>query len=119
MPRARLTPSWSSTARRSARSRSSWPRRKGLESWISAGSAISANTKTPAEWYAGAYKLKVANDIATGATAIGFDASDLMPPAVGQGSFWTGISDWANSNGSNTDAVLKAIDDSWPEVGGQ
>ena len=37
-----------------------------------------------------------------------------MPPAVGQGTFWTQISDWANNNGSNTDAVLKAIDDSWP-----
>ena len=70
----------------------------------------------PAEWYAGNYKLKVANDIASAATAIGFDASDLMPGSVGQGSFWTGISDWANSNGTNTDTddVLKAIDDSWP-----
>ena len=37
-----------------------------------------------------------------------------MPPAVGQGSFWTSISDWANANGSNTDTTLKAIDDSWP-----
>ena len=71
--------------------------------------------KVPAEWYAGNYKLKVANDIASGATAIGFDASDLMPPAVGQGSFWTGIVDWANTNGTNTDAVLQAIDDSWPQ----
>ena len=76
---------------------------------------IMANVKVPAEWYASNYKLKVANQIASGATAIGFDASDLMPPAVGQGSFWTGISDWANSNGSNTDSVLQAIDDSWPK----
>ncbi|MCJ7709490.1 MAG: alpha-glucoside ABC transporter substrate-binding protein, partial [Chloroflexi bacterium] len=64
---------------------------------------------------AGNYKLKVANDIASGATAIGFDASDLMPPSVGLGTFWTGVSDWANANGSNTDSVLEAIDDSWPK----
>jgi alpha-glucoside transport system substrate-binding protein len=87
---------------------------EGLEGWIKTVGVLSPNVKVPAEWYAGNYKLKVANDIANGANAILFDASDLMPPAVGQGSFWTGISDWANNNGSNTDAVLKAIDDSWP-----
>ncbi len=88
---------------------------EGLEGWIKSVGVLSPNVKVPAEWYANNYKLKVANAIATGATAIGFDASDLMPPAVGQGSFWTGVSDWANSNGSNTDSVLKAIDESWPQ----
>ena len=87
---------------------------EGLEGWIKTVGVLSPNVKVPAEWYAGNYKLKVANDIASAATSINFDASDLMPPSVGQGSFWTGISDWANNNGSNTDAVLKAIDDSWP-----
>ena len=87
---------------------------EGLEGWIKTVGVLSPNVKVPAEWYAGNYKLKVANDIASAATSINFDASDLMPPSVGQGSFWTGISDWANNNGSNTDAVLKATDDSWP-----
>ena len=87
---------------------------EGLEGWIKSVGVLSPNSKVPAEWYAGNYKLKVANQILSGATAVIFDASDLMPPAVGQGSFWTGISDWANNNGSNTDAVLKNIDDSWP-----
>jgi alpha-glucoside transport system substrate-binding protein len=88
---------------------------EGLEGWIKSVGVLSPNVNVPAEWYADNYKLKVANEIASAATAIGFDASDLMPPAVGQGSFWTGISDWANSNGSNTDSVLQAIDDSWPK----
>jgi len=88
---------------------------EGLEGWIKTVGVLSPNVKVPAEWYADNYKLKVANQIASGATAIGFDASDLMPPAVGQGSFWTGISDWANANGSNTDTVLQAIQDSWPK----
>jgi alpha-glucoside transport system substrate-binding protein len=88
---------------------------EGLEGWIKSVGVLSPNIKVPAEWYADNYKLKVANQIASAATAIGFDASDLMPPAVGQGSFWTGISDWANSNGSNTDSVLQAIDASWPK----
>jgi alpha-glucoside transport system substrate-binding protein len=88
---------------------------EGLKNWIIGKGVLSPNVKTPAEWYANNYKLKVANDIATNATAIGFDASDLMPPSVGAGSFWTNIVDWANNNGSNTDAVLQAIDESWPQ----
>jgi alpha-glucoside transport system substrate-binding protein len=88
---------------------------EGLKGWITSVGVLSPNSKVPADWYAGNYKLTVANQILSGASAVIFDASDLMPPAVGQGSFWTGISDWANQNGSNTDAVLKAIDDSWPQ----
>ena len=62
---------------------------EGIQNWIRAGSAISTNSTTPADWYAGAYKLKVAADIANSAAGIGFDASDLMPGKVGAGTFWT------------------------------
>jgi alpha-glucoside transport system substrate-binding protein len=93
---------------------------EGLENWIRGGgaisNAISANVKTPAEWYANNYVLKVSSEIVSNSKFIGFDASDLMPPSVGQGTFWTQAVDWANNNGSNTDAVLKAIDDSWPST---
>ena len=88
---------------------------QGLQRWIEAGSAISTNTSTPATWYAGAYKLQVASGIVSSATGIGFDASDLMPGAVGAGTFWTKSDAWVNANGGNTDATLKAIDDSWPK----
>jgi hypothetical protein len=37
-----------------------------------------------------------------------------MPGKVGAGTFWTQAVQWANAGGTNTDAVLKAIDDSWP-----
>ena len=37
-----------------------------------------------------------------------------MPAAVGAGTFWTKAVEWVNNNGANTDAILKAIDDSWP-----
>ena len=39
----------------------------GIQNWIRAGSAISTNVTTPPDWYAGAYKLKVAADIANSA----------------------------------------------------
>lgn len=88
---------------------------EGLKGWITTVGVLSPNVKVPADWYADNYKLKVANEILNGGTSVGFDASDLMPAAVGAGSFWTGASDWANNNGANTDAVLQAIDDSWPQ----
>lgn len=42
-----------------------------------------------------------------------FDASDLMPGAVGAGSFWTGMTDWIN--GKSTQEVADAIEKSWPK----
>jgi alpha-glucoside transport system substrate-binding protein len=87
---------------------------EGIESWVKAGSALSANQMTPADWYAGNYKLEVASGIVANATSFGFDASDLMPAQVGAGTFWTGAVDWIAANGENTDAVLQSIDDSWP-----
>ena len=78
---------------------------QGLQKWIAAGSAISTNSTTPADWYAGAYKLKVASEIANAAKGIGFDASDLMPGKVGAGTFWTKMDDWVNNGGTNTDAI--------------
>jgi alpha-glucoside transport system substrate-binding protein len=87
---------------------------EGIQRWIEAGSAISSNQNTPAAWYEGSYKLSVAADIVANSDFIGFDASDLMPASVGAGTFWTETVKWANSNGTNTDAVLQAIDASWP-----
>ena len=81
--------------------------------------APSPPTQTvPAEWYAGNYKSEVAAGSWPTPRPSGFDASDLMPAAVGAGSFWTGMVDWIAANGENTEAVLQAIDASWPTVAG-
>jgi alpha-glucoside transport system substrate-binding protein len=87
---------------------------QGIEGWVKLGSAISANTDVPAEWYEGHYKSEVAAGLLANATDFRFDASDLMPAAVGAGSFWTGMVDWIAANGENTDDVVAAIDASWP-----
>jgi len=42
-----------------------------------------------------------------------FDGSDLMPGAVGAGTFWTGMTDWITGK-SDTD-VLNYIEKSWPK----
>ncbi len=87
---------------------------QGTQRWIEAGSAISANTTTPSSWYEGYYKLKVAADILSSATAFGFDASDLMPPAVGQGAEWSELTTWIQNNGADTQGTLQRIDAAWP-----
>lgn len=46
-------------------------------------------------------------------TTFRFDGSDLMPSAVGAGTFWTGMRDWVN--GSSTDSVVEQIESGWPE----
>jgi alpha-glucoside transport system substrate-binding protein len=44
-----------------------------------------------------------------------FDASDLMPAAVGGGSFWTGMLDYVQSDGPDAlPGILDEIEASWP-----
>jgi alpha-glucoside transport system substrate-binding protein len=43
-----------------------------------------------------------------------FDASDLMPAAVGGGSFWTGMLEYVQSGPDSLDGVLDDIESSWP-----
>ena len=57
--------------------------------------------------------LRQMNEILLEATTFRFDASDLMPPAVGQGSFWTGMVDFAG--GRDAQAVADEIQRSWPQ----
>jgi alpha-glucoside transport system substrate-binding protein len=75
---------------------------------------ISANANTPNDCYeSDTVKLQAeAVAAALGANGFVFDASDLMPPAVGQGTFWTGMIDW--TRGTPTEEVLDSIEATWP-----
>jgi alpha-glucoside transport system substrate-binding protein len=44
----------------------------------------------------------------------GFDASDLMPKEVGQGTFWSGMLEYMKSGPDALDGILQDIEDSWP-----
>ncbi len=55
--------------------------------------------------------LKKMNDILLGATTFRFDGSDLMPGAVGAGSFWTGMVDY--TGGKDATEVATEIQNSW------
>jgi alpha-glucoside transport system substrate-binding protein len=43
-----------------------------------------------------------------------FDASDLMPTAVGSGSFWTGMNEYMRQGPEALAGILEDIDASWP-----
>ncbi len=47
-------------------------------------------------------------------TVFRFDGSDLMPGAVGAGSFWKGMTDWV-ALGKSSQEVADAIETSWPK----
>ena len=44
----------------------------------------------------------------------GFDASDMMPPAVGSGSFWTGMVKYMKEGPDSIQGILDDIEKSWP-----
>jgi alpha-glucoside transport system substrate-binding protein len=75
---------------------------------------ISANANTANTCYESDTVKKQAEAVAAALAGNGFvfDASDLMPSAVGQGSFWTGMVDW--TRGTPTEEVLDSIEASWP-----
>lgn len=54
--------------------------------------------------------------IGADADVLRFDGSDLMPGAVGTGSFWTAIVDLISGE-RDLDAVLTTVQESWPATG--
>jgi alpha-glucoside transport system substrate-binding protein len=78
----------------------------GQSGWISANSGLDpANLSNPID------KLSV-EILQDENNTFRFDASDLMPAAVGSASFWRGMTDWIT--GSSTQEVLTFIEQSWP-----
>ncbi|NIZ08690.1 ABC transporter substrate-binding protein [Pseudooceanicola sp. HF7] len=58
--------------------------------------------------------LKKMNDILLNATTFRFDASDLMPGAVGAGAFWTGMVDY--TGGKPAQEVADDIQSAWDTI---
>ena len=46
--------------------------------------------------------------------AFRFDASDLMPVEVGQGTFWSEMTELASNGPDYIDTALSNIENSWP-----
>ncbi len=85
---------------------------ESTRAWLEYGGFVSPHEDTPLDWYPTDLDRGIA-EIMLEADTVRFDASDMMPGAVGTGSFWTGMVDYIQ--GDDLDTVLQRIDDSWPE----
>ena len=84
---------------------------------VQVSSRISPNVNVGPDCYANDI-LAGASEVLTEALTEGtgrFDGADLMPAAVGSGSFWTGMLDYVKSGPSSLDRILADIESSWPE----
>lgn len=77
------------------------------EIWVAQLGKLSANRRVNPNAYPDDLTRKAA-DILIGAKIFRFDASDLMPAAVGSGSFWSGVLDYVG--GEDLDSVLARIE---------
>ena len=87
---------------------------ESTKAWLQAGGFVSPHRDAELDWYPTETDRKYA-EILGEASVFRFDASDLMPGAVGAGSFWTGMVDYVSARGDNLDEVMRTIDASWPE----
>lgn len=79
---------------------------------VEAGILIAPHLDVDPAWYPND-TIRGFADILANADTFRFDGSDLMPGAVGAGTFWTGIVDYVG--GADLTTVLQAIDASWPQ----
>ena len=83
------------------------------EIWMSRAGMLTAHSGVNIDAYANDL-LKAQGEVLLGATTFRFDGSDLMPTAIGAGSFWSGMVDFIN--GADAQTVADAIQESWDEL---
>ncbi len=83
------------------------------EIWVGKLGKLGVNAKVDPAVYPDPITAKAA-EILSKAEAFRFDGSDLMPAAVGSGTFWTGVLDYVS--GENLRKVLKRIEESAVEA---
>ncbi|MBC2835566.1 ABC transporter substrate-binding protein [Paragemmobacter straminiformis] len=82
------------------------------EIWMAGSGFLTPLKSANTEAYANA-ALKKQGEILLNATTFRFDGSDLMPGAVGAGTFWTGMVDY--TGGKSAQEVADGIEASWPK----
>ncbi|MBL8145970.1 MAG: carbohydrate ABC transporter substrate-binding protein [Anaerolineae bacterium] len=87
-------------------------RGESVKGWLAAGGALSPHNDAQLDWYGSELDRSIAALVAE-ATSVRFDGSDLMPGAVGAGSFWKGMTDWVSGT-VDLDTALAEIDAAWP-----
>ncbi len=83
------------------------------EIWMGRAGMLTPHTGVNLDAYASA-AARQQTEILLNADTFRFDASDLMPGAVGAGSFWTGMVDFVG--GTSAQDVADAIQESWDAI---
>ena len=73
---------------------------------------MSPHQDSSLDWYTTDIDRRIA-EILLNAETVRFDASDLMPPEVGAGTFWSSTVDYVTGS-IDLDGALQEIDASWP-----
>ena len=92
-----------------------WTTFDGIRDWVAAGGALSPHNDADASVYSSEVDRKIAQTLLD-ATIVRFDASDLMPGAVGAGTFWKGMTDWV-SGATELDQAMEEIQAGWANTG--
>lgn len=82
------------------------------EIWAGLGGFLSPHKQLSLDVYPDALSKKQA-EFLSNAETIRFDGSDMMPGAVGTGTFWSGVVEYVA--GEPVEEVLDTIEASWPE----
>jgi alpha-glucoside transport system substrate-binding protein len=82
------------------------------EVWMAQSGFLTPLKTANADLY-GSPVLKKQGDILLNSTTFRFDGSDLMPGAVGAGTFWTGMVDFVG--GKSAQDVADTVESSWPK----
>jgi alpha-glucoside transport system substrate-binding protein len=86
---------------------------ESLKGWVENGGAIAVHNDASLDWYKDPITRGVAETIRN-ATTFRFDGSDMMPAAVGAGSFWKDMTNYVSGSMTRKEA-LDDIDASWPK----
>ncbi|MER7440507.1 ABC transporter substrate-binding protein [Micromonospora avicenniae] len=97
------------------------PEVQAVQTYLASGEYVNSRAKI-GDWLSANNKLDINNVpnpvdklsvqiLQDPKTVFRFDGSDLMPAAVGAGTFWKGMVDWIN--GKDTASVLQGIESSW------
>ncbi|RKN18096.1 carbohydrate ABC transporter substrate-binding protein [Micromonospora musae] len=97
------------------------PEVQAVQTYLASGEYVNSRAKL-GNWVTANNKLDIANvaspidklsvEILQDKSGVfRFDGSDLMPAAVGAGTFWKGMVEWIN--GKDTASVLQGIESSW------
>jgi alpha-glucoside transport system substrate-binding protein len=84
-----------------------------LKSWMASGGAIAPQKDADPAWYGGDVISAFIGKTIQNATSVRFDASDLMPGAVGSGAEWKELTSWISGK-EDLATALKNIDAAWP-----